>query len=152
MTRGRNGCLLLTLPRKLCHQCASNIEQLAKQRGRTTTYSPPPVVVLLAHPNPCAYTTKIHPKTEKQVPKKTRLYVEQTQREKGQAEEIHRAFQKDLCRLRLTTARAYVDTITDSRQGVSAIGHGASLRLHALCQGLVRERRGTGGEVGVCVS
>lgn len=73
-----------------------------------------------------------------QIPKKTKLYVEQTQREKIQAGEIHRAFQKDLCRLRLTAARAYVDTITDGKQGVSAVGSAASLRLHAQCQGLVR--------------
>lgn len=75
------------------------------------------------------------------VPKKTKLYVEQTQREKAQAGEIHRAFQKDLCRLRLTAARAYVGTITDGRHGVSAVGGAASLRLHAQCQGLVRLRR-----------
>ncbi|CAB1105547.1 unnamed protein product [Ectocarpus sp. CCAP 1310/34] len=72
------------------------------------------------------------------VPKKTKLYVEQTQRAKLQAGEIHRAFQKDLCLLRLTAARAYVKTITDGRQGVSAVGAAASLRLHAQCQGLVR--------------
>ncbi|CAM9579181.1 unnamed protein product, partial [Laminaria digitata] len=70
------------------------------------------------------------------IPKKTKLYVEQTQREKLQAGEIHRAFQKDLCRLRLTAARAYVGTITDGKQGVSAVGSAASLRLLAQCQGL----------------
>eukprot|EP00903_Cladosiphon_okamuranus_P005978 g5900.t1 len=70
------------------------------------------------------------------VPKKTKLYVEQTQREKLQAGEIHRVFQKDLCRLRLTAARAYVGTITDGRHGVSAVGGAAKLRLHAQCQGL----------------
>lgn len=64
--------------------------------------------------------------------------MEQTQREKLQGGEIHRAFQKDLCRLRLTAARAYVSTITDGRQGISAVGGAASLRLHAQCQGLVR--------------
>ena len=77
-------------------------------------------------------------KTTEQIPKKTKLYLEQTQREKLQAGEIHRAFQKDLCRLRLTAARAYVGTITDGKQGVSAVGSAASLRLHAQCQGLVR--------------
>lgn len=77
-------------------------------------------------------------KTKTQVPKKTKLYVEQTQRAKLQAGEIHRAFQKDLCLLRLTAARAYVKTITDGRQGVSAVGAAVSLRLHAQCQGLVR--------------
>lgn len=47
------------------------------------------------------------------VPKKTKLYVEQTQREREKAPDIHRAFQRDLCKLRLTTARAYVKTLTD---------------------------------------
>ena len=47
------------------------------------------------------------------VPKKTKLYVEQTQRERDNAAEIHRAFQRDLCRLRLDTARAYVKTLSE---------------------------------------
>ena len=38
------------------------------------------------------------------VPKKTKLYVELTQREREQAPEMHRLFQKDLCKLRLRTA------------------------------------------------
>lgn len=48
-----------------------------------------------------------------QVPKKTKLYVEQTKRELEQAALIHNAFQRDLCKLRLETARAYVKTLTD---------------------------------------
>jgi hypothetical protein len=50
-----------------------------------------------------------------QVPKKTRLYVEQTQREREQAADMHRIFQRDLARLRLTTARAYVKILTDGQ-------------------------------------
>ncbi|RYG50929.1 hypothetical protein EON67_04375 [archaeon] len=42
------------------------------------------------------------------VPKKTKLYLDQMQRERDQAREMHRIFQRDLCRLRLATARAYV--------------------------------------------
>jgi len=42
------------------------------------------------------------------VPKKTRLYVEQTQRERDCAVDMHRIFQRELCKLRLATARAYV--------------------------------------------
>lgn len=45
--------------------------------------------------------------------RKTKLFVEQTQREREQAMDIHRAFQKDLCKLRLSTARSYVKTLTD---------------------------------------
>ena len=43
-----------------------------------------------------------------ELPKKSRLYVEQTAREREEAPDMHRAFQRDLCRLRLTTAKAYV--------------------------------------------
>ena len=55
------------------------------------------------------------------IPKKTKLYVEQTQRERELSGEIHRAFQKDLCRLRLDTARAYVKTLTDCNLMVRVI-------------------------------
>jgi Bardet-Biedl syndrome 1 protein len=47
------------------------------------------------------------------IPKKTKLYVEQTEREREFAPEMHRTFQRDLSRLRLETARAYVKTLTD---------------------------------------
>lgn len=50
-----------------------------------------------------------------QVPKKTRLYVEQTQRERDCASDMHRTFQRDLAKLRLTTARAYVKVLTDGQ-------------------------------------
>ena len=33
------------------------------------------------------------------VPKKTKLYIEQTQRERDQAVDMHRLFQRDLCKL-----------------------------------------------------
>ncbi|GLD94595.1 hypothetical protein PINS_up003206 [Pythium insidiosum] len=49
------------------------------------------------------------------IPKKTKLYVEQTQRERDHAIEMHRHFQRDLCKLRLTTARAYVKIIKDGQ-------------------------------------
>lgn len=49
------------------------------------------------------------------IPKKTKLYVEQTQRERDHATEMHRHFQRDLCKLRLTTARAYVKIIKDGQ-------------------------------------
>ena len=44
------------------------------------------------------------------IPKKTRVYVEQTKREREKASEMHKGFQRDLCKLRLSTARAYVKT------------------------------------------
>ncbi|CAK9109305.1 Bardet-Biedl syndrome 1 protein homolog [Durusdinium trenchii] len=42
------------------------------------------------------------------VPKKTKLYVEQTQREREQAVEMHRTFQHSLCKLRFLTAKSYL--------------------------------------------
>lgn len=71
------------------------------------------------------------------VPKKTRLYVEQTQREREQAADMHRIFQRDLARLRLTTARSYVKTLTEGHNmGVSRFGGGVALRLNAQVMGL----------------
>jgi len=70
-----------------------------------------------------------------QVPKKTRLYVEQTQREREQAAEMHRMFQRDLAKLRLTTARAYVKILTDG-QGAAAFTSSASLTLNLSASGL----------------
>ena len=69
------------------------------------------------------------------VPKKTRLYVEQTEREKQFGIEMHRVFQRDLCKLRLQTARAYVKILTDGQGPLSYTG-GSSLRLTAHVQGL----------------
>eukprot|EP00658_Telonema_sp_P-2_P071753 TRINITY_DN60978_c0_g1_i2.p1 TRINITY_DN60978_c0_g1~~TRINITY_DN60978_c0_g1_i2.p1 ORF type:complete len:277 (+),score=48.03 TRINITY_DN60978_c0_g1_i2:12-842(+) len=70
-----------------------------------------------------------------QVPKKTKLYVEQTKREKLHATQMHRTFQRDLCKLRLDTARAYVKIITDG-QGPMSYTSGSSIRLSAQVQGL----------------
>jgi len=64
------------------------------------------------------------------IPKKTKLYVEQTQRERAQATSMHRIFQRDLCKLRLTTARSYVKIISDG-QGPISFSNSASLRLTA---------------------
>eukprot|EP00640_Fibrocapsa_japonica_P000784 CAMPEP_0113937780 /NCGR_PEP_ID=MMETSP1339-20121228/4326_1 /TAXON_ID=94617 /ORGANISM="Fibrocapsa japonica" /LENGTH=585 /DNA_ID=CAMNT_0000940679 /DNA_START=147 /DNA_END=1904 /DNA_ORIENTATION=- /assembly_acc=CAM_ASM_000762 len=69
------------------------------------------------------------------VPKKTKLYVEMTQREREQAVDMHRMFQRDLCKLRLHTARTYVKIITEGQMGISPVG-GASIRLNAQVQGL----------------
>ncbi|GAB9463367.1 Bardet-Biedl syndrome 1 [Globisporangium polare] len=69
------------------------------------------------------------------IPKKTKLYVEQTQRERDHATEMHRHFQRDLCKLRLTTARAYVKIIKDG-QGPVSYTTGAAIRLNAQVQGI----------------
>jgi Bardet-Biedl syndrome 1 protein len=77
------------------------------------------------------------------VPKKTKLYVEQTQRERDQAVEMHRVFQRDLCKLRLTTARAYVKIIGAEGAAAGArssqpstIMSASNVRLNVKVQGL----------------
>mmetsp|Transcript_76152 Transcript_76152/g.174445 ORF Transcript_76152/g.174445 Transcript_76152/m.174445 type:complete len:608 (-) Transcript_76152:73-1896(-) len=69
------------------------------------------------------------------IPKKTKLYVEQTSREREQAVEMHRTFQRDLCKLRLTTARSYVKLLGSGYGPVSFMG-GAQIRLNAQVQGV----------------
>jgi Bardet-Biedl syndrome 1 protein len=69
------------------------------------------------------------------IPKKTKLFVEQITREKEVGTEMHRIFQRDLCKLRLATARAYVKVLTDG-QGPLSYTSGSSLRLTAHVQGL----------------
>ena len=85
------------------------------------------------------------------VPKKTKLYVEQTAREREFGKDVHAAFQKDLCRLRLTAARARVAALRDglgnfsgskrnlggsnSSGNGSGVGH-VSVRLDVSVRGL----------------
>ncbi|RWS02729.1 Bardet-Biedl syndrome 1 protein-like protein, partial [Dinothrombium tinctorium] len=54
------------------------------------------------------------------IPKKTKLFVDQTMREREESINIHRTFQQDLYRLRLTTSRTYVKAITASLNPISA--------------------------------
>jgi hypothetical protein len=49
--------------------------------------------------------------------------------------DMHRIFQRDLCKLRLSTARSFVKVITDGQGPLSSTG-GTSLRLDAKIQGL----------------
>jgi Bardet-Biedl syndrome 1 protein len=70
------------------------------------------------------------------VPKKTKLYVEQTQREREQAVDMHQAFQRDLLKLRLNTARAYVKILKDGQSPVNESRQGVTVRLQATVQGL----------------
>eukprot|EP00698_Gefionella_okellyi_P003862 TRINITY_DN13580_c0_g1_i1.p1 TRINITY_DN13580_c0_g1~~TRINITY_DN13580_c0_g1_i1.p1 ORF type:complete len:572 (-),score=130.88 TRINITY_DN13580_c0_g1_i1:93-1808(-) len=69
------------------------------------------------------------------VPKKTKLYVEQTEREREHGTDMHRVFQRDLCKLRLTTARAFVKVATDT-QGPISVAASATVRLLARVAGL----------------
>uniref|UniRef100_UPI00398EA0D9 BBSome complex member BBS1-like n=1 Tax=Pristiophorus japonicus TaxID=55135 RepID=UPI00398EA0D9 len=69
------------------------------------------------------------------VPKKTKLYVDQTLRERENAVAMHRAFQTDLYRLRLSVARAYAKALEASLAPVSA-DLTEPLKLNAVVQGI----------------
>ncbi|XP_076676862.1 BBSome complex member BBS1-like isoform X2 [Andrena cerasifolii] len=49
------------------------------------------------------------------IPKKTRLFVEQTIRERSEAKKIHTTFQQGLLRLRLMAAKKAVESLNDSQ-------------------------------------
>jgi Bardet-Biedl syndrome 1 protein len=73
--------------------------------------------------------------TPLQLPKRTRLYMDQTQREREFGGDMHRIFQRDLCRLRLSTVQAYAKMVMEAEGPVSYSG-GVNLRLAAKVQGL----------------
>lgn len=69
------------------------------------------------------------------VPKKTKLYVDQTMRERENAVVMHRAFQMDLSRMRLAAAKAYVKALESSLTPMSA-SLSEPLKMNAVVQGL----------------
>eukprot|EP00753_Platysulcus_tardus_P001082 PLAT11031.1.p1 GENE.PLAT11031.1~~PLAT11031.1.p1 ORF type:complete len:593 (-),score=328.29 PLAT11031.1:168-1946(-) len=69
------------------------------------------------------------------LPTKTTLYVEQSQRERDHATDMHRVFHRDLGKLRLDTARAYVKILTDGA-GPMSYSTATSLRLTATVDGM----------------
>ncbi|XP_064407943.1 Bardet-Biedl syndrome 1 protein isoform X3 [Latimeria chalumnae] len=69
------------------------------------------------------------------IPKKTKLYVDQTLRERENAVAMHRAFQVDLYRLRLTTARAYIKNLEASLNPMSSSAL-EPLKMNAVVQGI----------------
>ncbi|XP_075254915.1 BBSome complex member BBS1-like [Convolutriloba macropyga] len=81
------------------------------------------------------------------IPKKTKLYVDQTTREKEHSAEIYRAFQRDLVKLKLTVAQNYRKALDkaltpmshSSVDGPIGSAHGdtqASVKLSAQVQGI----------------
>ncbi|XP_039337778.1 Bardet-Biedl syndrome 1 protein isoform X4 [Mauremys reevesii] len=69
------------------------------------------------------------------VPKKTRLYVDQTLRERENAVAMHRVFQMDLYRLRLMAARAYVKALESSLAPITSTLQ-EPLKMNAVVQGI----------------
>ena len=86
------------------------------------------------------------------IPKKTRLYLEQTEREKELAPLMHRQFQKDIVKLQVTTAKAYLKLLQRGQLASAAVGAdgGDAVHLGATVRGLgpyfhlVVELRATG--------
>mmetsp|Transcript_50312 Transcript_50312/g.64478 ORF Transcript_50312/g.64478 Transcript_50312/m.64478 type:complete len:483 (-) Transcript_50312:247-1695(-) len=69
------------------------------------------------------------------VVRKSQLVMDQSAREKAQAVDMHRAFQKDLCKLRLRTAQTYLDTLQSS-SGTDVSSSNTSITLNVQVQGL----------------
>ncbi|XP_059497561.1 Bardet-Biedl syndrome 1 protein isoform X2 [Stegostoma tigrinum] len=69
------------------------------------------------------------------IPKKTKLYVDQTLRERENAVAMHRAFQMDLYRLRLRATREYAKALEASMAPVSADLQ-EPLKMNAVVQGI----------------
>lgn len=69
------------------------------------------------------------------VPKKTKLFVDQTMRERENAVTMHRTFQRDLYLLRLNTAREYVKALENSMNPISS-DPTEPLKLSAQVQGI----------------
>ncbi|XP_055537016.1 Bardet-Biedl syndrome 1 protein homolog [Wyeomyia smithii] len=71
-----------------------------------------------------------------QIPKKTKIFVEQTLREKDHAAAIHSSFQSELWRMRLTAARATVDVINSADSNMSGDVGMAAIKMAAEVLGL----------------
>ena len=64
------------------------------------------------------------------IPKKTKLFVDQSLRERENGTSMHRTFQRDLCLLRLTAARSYVNALEKSLNPVSTSGEPIKVSAH----------------------
>lgn len=71
-----------------------------------------------------------------EIPKKTKVFVEQTTRERENAKAIHNSFQSELWRLRLTAARATVDCINTAESTISGDLGNVPVKLAAEIIGL----------------
>lgn len=93
------------------------------------------VKMLQRQANLSVSTHKPGPSVKQDIPLKIKLFVELSQREKDQAVEMHRLFQKDLCRLRLKTAQSYISLLNDGHAPMS-YAQGSKLRLNATTEGI----------------
>lgn len=70
-----------------------------------------------------------------ELPKKTKLYLEQIEREKQISSDMYRIFQRDLCKMRVKTAKSFLKMLTDGQSAISYQA-GSAIRLNAQVQGL----------------
>ena len=70
------------------------------------------------------------------IPKKTKLFVEQTAREREHGTQMHRVFQHDLFLLRLNTARSFVRALQTSSNPITSNDNEESIKLSAQVLGL----------------
>ena len=64
------------------------------------------------------------------IPKKTKLFVDQSLRERENGTSMHRIFQRDLCLLRLSAARSYTSALEKSLNPVSISGEPIKVSAH----------------------
>jgi Bardet-Biedl syndrome 1 protein len=105
------GCLIMNF--KSGGLCAKILQRQADLSTSTIKPGPPPLQDVPLN-----------------VPKKTKLYVELTQREKDQCQDMHKQFQKDLIRIRLKTAQTYIQMLSDGNAPMS-YALGSQIRLNA---------------------
>ena len=65
------------------------------------------------------------------MPKKTKLFIEQTQRERDNPLTIHKNYQKDLVKLRLNTAQVYVQILDQGNLKNNMLSSDNNLRVTA---------------------
>jgi Bardet-Biedl syndrome 1 protein len=69
------------------------------------------------------------------IPKKTKLFLDQTVRERESGTDIYRQFQHDLYRLRLQTTRGYAAVLQNSMTPISVL-HSEPVKLHVEVTGI----------------
>ncbi|XP_043261877.1 Bardet-Biedl syndrome 1 protein homolog [Colletes gigas] len=87
-----------------------------------------------------------------QIPKKTRLFVEQTIRERSEAKKIHSTFQQGLLRLRLMVAKKAVESLNESQDAglhpitleATVLGLGPNYQIRILLTNISDELSDTG--------
>ena len=94
---------------------------------------------IFSHPSQILFSSYIFQSFDKfNIPKKTKLFVEQSARERETSTVMHRVFQHDLYLLRLNTARSFVRALQTSSNPISSSSgdDSESIKLSAQVLGL----------------